>query len=118
VQTFFLIKFRPSSHSEDLSDLKNYQHLKIKLALPLGVNKVNLPLVLDQDQAEIVKELFLLCGEPQIIVGRKKQTWTFDYAGDEIYFEPSADRPKGTIYFMGRHWSLKKGISVTVIQNC
>jgi len=118
MQTLFLIKFRPSSHSDDLSDLKNYQNLKIKLALPLGVNKANFPLVLGKDQTEMVKELFQLCGEPQIRVGHKKQTWIFDYEGEEIYFASSTYHPEVTIFLMGHHWPLKKNIRVTVIQNC
>jgi len=110
----FKIHFRPSSHSEDLTDLQNYQNILIEIVLPTKVNEKTLPLVLSQSQTEIIKALLELCGKPYITITGKKQTWTFQYAGDEIYFPATVHHKKATIYLKNCHWPLGKWIRITL----
>jgi hypothetical protein len=110
----YTLKFRPSSHSDDLSELENYQALTISVTLPMKASKKSFLLLLSPEEGEVVKELFRICGKPDVKRGDNEQWWFFTYSGNEIYFPATNFHSKATIYLKNRHYPLSKIFSVTI----
>jgi hypothetical protein len=89
------------------------QEMQIETTLPLRVTEQNFPLLLNTNRTEILRELVRHCAKPQKIVGSKKQTWIFNYAGEEINYFPPTPGFKGIIYLKQRARPLEGWIRVT-----
>ena len=113
----YRLKFRPSSHSKDFSDIENYQRLQIRVTLPAKASRENVLLLLSPEEGEILKELFRICGEPQVHKAGREQMWIFTYSGPEIYFPANEYHPKTTIYLDGSHHPLSEAFQVTVLED-
>jgi len=68
---------------------QNFQQLEISVVVPKGLTPETAMLVMDSDEAEVVKWLTKNCGPPQIADcgDGKHQVFKWFYRGDEIYYD-------------------------------
>jgi len=83
----FELKFRPSSHSDDWSNVGSYecQKLTITLMLPLDATEKTLPLLLTPTQYALYMRIQKICGQPKKKLLNNRQEWSFHYEGQTIF---------------------------------
>ena len=76
-----------------------YQELVVQFVLPRGISKDTLLLVLNREQLLIMHRLTTQCRTPKITRTNEKEIWTFEYAGERIFFDYHNSQ-----FRIGEHW--------------
>src|SRR5271157_1406057 len=106
-----LVKFRPSSHSDDSTTFYR-QTMRIEVDVPPGTTRSNSPLVLSSKELELVLTLIQLCGEPKVKNKDGKQAWLFRYSGEEVMYRPPLNGCEPLLFVKGREYAINTKLRV------
>ena len=97
---------------EKLECYRDYQELVIRVKVPKGLTPETAVLVLDREEAEAIRSLMTLCGEPKIEKGEKDElVFVWYYRGDGIYDD-------GVLYLSGNELRVDERESWEVEECC
>jgi hypothetical protein len=88
--------------ANDVEEVDSYQELTIQVTLPLRITSAAIPLVLDQNTAELLQNLYDACPEPTREETKTKTVLTFRYKGPTIYMKfafRKAGKPSEELWF-------------------
>lgn len=76
---------REAAEPVEVAAYTDYQSLTIRVKVPAGITVESAMLILERDEAETIKRLREICGEPRVIMMGDSQVFEWTYEGDGIF---------------------------------